>query len=122
MFDLDPKKLSEDASFRVAASGQLLKYLMEAFGMDKIHDQQVKKQTEKMVIFIMEKMNPFLVELLEVVESQREEVEVCRQEIDKFLFTNSIMITKLKKHRIYDGEASQIPDREQLRKMADQRA
>ena len=58
MFDLDPKKLSEDASFRVAASGQLLKYLMEAFGMDKIQDPQVKRQTEKMVIFIMEKMNP----------------------------------------------------------------
>ena len=120
--ELEFKIQSDNARFTGAATGKFMGELLKVFEVDKIKDADRKRQAEKSVVGIFHRLNPFLVELLEVVESQREEIYILKEEIDKFLFTNAIMIEKLKTNGMYDGEGSKVPTREQVRGLRSQRA
>jgi hypothetical protein len=72
---------------------------------------------EQQVKIMMQKMAPFLAEILELVEAQKDEIKELETEVDKFLYTNMKMIDTLKGNGLLKDEHTKEPPREVLRKM-----
>lgn len=116
-FEQEQKRMIEAHRMSGYMTGKLLDSLYEAFNLQEIKDEKRRRMVEHQVKIMMQRMQPFLVEILELVEAQKDEIYELETEIDKFLYTNMKMIDTLRKHGLMSNEFTKEPPREQLRKM-----
>ena len=116
-FEEDQRRIVEGHRLSGYMTGKLLDSLYEAFQLDNVKDEKRRRMIEQQVKIMMQRMAPFLAEILELVEAQKDEIYELETEVDRFLYTNMKMIDTLRHNGLLKDEHTKEPPREQLRKM-----
>lgn len=88
------------------------KIMSEVFSFYGVNDEQsTKNETrKKYAAALLAKISPMLNEMFEVMYDLRADLEAAEREQRIILFRSALMIDKLKRNNLYDGEASKLPE------------
>ena len=116
-FEEDQRRIVQAHQLSGYMTGKLLDSLYDAFQLDNVKDEKRRRMIEQQVKIMMQRMAPFLAEILELVEAQKDEIKELEDEVDRFLYTNMKMIDTLRSNGLLKDEHTKEPPRETLRKM-----